>query len=78
MRQEPLCTIFRRDGSTETAEMMSGKASNHEGSPSYLINVFTLDSIPTVANWALSTRPGTIRETGALDSSKAGIRKASI
>lgn len=78
MLQEPLCTIFRRDGTAETPELKTGKASNHEGSSSYLINVFTLDSITTVANWALSTLPGTIRETGALDSSKAGIGQASI
>lgn len=78
MHQEPLCTVFRRDGTTETPELRTGKASTHEGSLSYLINVFTLDSITTVADWTLSTLPGTIRKTGALDSSKAGIRQASI
>lgn len=44
----------------------------------YLIHIFTLDTIASVASWALSTLPGTIRETGALGSSKAGVREAPI
>ena len=45
---------------------------------SYLINIFTFDAIASVASWALSTLPGTIREAGALRSSKAGVRQAPI
>ncbi len=44
----------------------------------YLINIFTFDTIASVASWTLSTLPGTIRETGALGSSKAGVRQAPI
>lgn len=44
----------------------------------YLINIFTLDTIASVASWALSALPGTIRETGALGSSKTRVRQAPI
>lgn len=44
----------------------------------YLIYIFTLDPIASVANWTFSTLPGAIRETGALGSSKAGVRQAPI
>lgn len=40
---------------------------------SYLINIFALNSISSVASWALSTLPGAIGEAGALDSSKTGV-----
>lgn len=40
---------------------------------SYLINIFALNSISSVAGWALSTLPGAIGEAGALDSSKTGV-----
>lgn len=45
---------------------------------SYLIYIFTLDTVASVASRTLSTLPGTIRETGALGSSKAGVGQTTI
>lgn len=49
-----------------------------KGNDFYLINIFTLDTIASVASWTLSTLPGTIRITGALGSRKTGVRQAPI
>lgn len=43
-----------------------------------LVDVLTVDSIPSVSNWTLAALPGAIGEAGAFSAGEARVRQASI
>lgn len=47
-------------------------------SVAYLIDVFALDAVSTIARWACATFPAAIRIASTLGTSKAGVGQAPI